>query len=83
MLFTKPKIWFIISINKILTCKSKNARMGAGVGSLVRLTTELKKHVIFLKIKLFNMTTIRPMCHFFKYKCSLNFKFITKNSKLF
>ena len=37
--FFKPKFWIKLLPNYILTQKSKNARMGAGVGKLVRLTT--------------------------------------------
>lgn len=36
--FFKLKYWLHICPNYILTKKSKNSRMGAGVGSLVRLT---------------------------------------------
>jgi hypothetical protein len=39
MRFFKPKYWVMVLPNFILTQKSKNARMGAGVGKFVRLTS--------------------------------------------
>jgi hypothetical protein len=38
MRFFKPKFWVFITPNFLLTMKSKNSRMGAGVGMFVRLT---------------------------------------------
>ena len=35
--FFKPKYWLMMLPNFILTQKSKNARMGAGVGKFIRL----------------------------------------------
>ncbi len=38
MRFFKPKFWIFIKPNFLLTMKSKNSRMGAGVGMFIRLT---------------------------------------------
>jgi len=40
--FFKPKYWVLFLPNYTLTQKSKNARMGAGVGKFVRLTSIVK-----------------------------------------
>ncbi len=37
--FFKPKYWVLMMPNFLLTQKSKNSRMGAGVGKFVRLTS--------------------------------------------
>ena len=48
MRFFKPKIWIKIFANLILSKKSKNARMGAGVGQLVRLASQLFTNTILI-----------------------------------
>jgi ribosomal protein L16/L10AE len=40
--FFKPKYWILFLPNYTLTQKSKNARMGAGVGKFVRLTSIIR-----------------------------------------
>lgn len=47
--FFKPKYWLLFLPNFILTQKSKNARMGAGVGKFVRLTSLVSPGRGFLK----------------------------------
>ena len=47
--FFKPKYWLLFLPNFILTQKSKNARMGAGVGKFVRLVSLVSPGKTFLK----------------------------------
>lgn len=49
MRFSKRKFWFFIKPNCILSGKSTNSRMGAGVGSLIRLTVNLKAYKTFVE----------------------------------
>lgn len=51
MSFKRRKFWLFIRPNTVLTSKSVNSRMGAGVGSLVRLTTVLKSYKSFIEFK--------------------------------
>jgi ribosomal protein L16/L10AE len=48
--FRKKKFWFYLKPNYILTAKSTNARMGAGVGALVRVTIRLSSYKFFLSL---------------------------------
>lgn len=72
MRFKKPKIWLYFKVNYVLTKKSKNARMGAGVGKLVRVTSILKKNIVFLKLKYFKLLPLLKIINFIKFKCSLS-----------
>lgn len=77
MLFFKPKIWIFLNINTILTCKSKNARMGAGVGAMVRLTTILHPYTVFFKLNYFSAFSLKLILKFLKFKCSLTTRYLS------
>jgi ribosomal protein L16/L10AE len=47
--FKKKKFWLFLTPNLLLSKKSTNARMGAGVGSFVRLAINLKSYYSFLE----------------------------------
>lgn len=49
--FLKKKFWFFLRPNYILSIKSTNSRMGAGVGSLVRVAINLKAYKVFAATK--------------------------------
>lgn len=49
--FFKKKFWFFFKPNYILSMKSTNSRMGAGVGSLVRIAVNIKAYTIFTTMR--------------------------------
>lgn len=66
--FFKPKYWILFLPNFILTQKSKNARMGAGVGKFVRLTSLVKPGKAFLKTWYYTFSFLKQTLRHFKYK---------------
>jgi len=71
MRFFRPRLWIFLNINCILSCKSKNARMGAGVGKLVRLVTILYPQTIFLSINYGVRPYLIQVCNFLSFKCGI------------
>lgn len=66
--FFKPKYWVLFLPNYTLTQKSKNARMGAGVGKFVRLTSIVKPGKSIIKTWYYNFTFLRQVCKYLTYK---------------
>lgn len=66
--FFKPKYWVLFLPNYTLTQKSKNARMGAGVGKFVRLTSIVKPGKSIIKTWYYNFTFLRQVCKYLMYK---------------
>lgn len=66
--FFKAKYWIYLTPNFILTQKSKNARMGAGVGKLVRLTCIVHPKKAFIKTWHYTPNFLRNVVKFFRYK---------------
>lgn len=66
--FFKPKYWVLFMPNFILTQKSKNARMGAGVGKFVRLTSIVKPGKAFIKTWKYNYSFLKSVCNYIHYK---------------
>ena len=75
--FFKPKYWLLFLPNFILTQKSKNARMGAGVGKFVRLTSIVSPGKAFLKTWYYNYTFLKSVSNYIEYK--IPNKFLIKN----
>ena len=75
--FFKPKYWVLFLPNYTLTQKSKNARMGAGVGKFVRLTSIVKPGKSIIKTWYYNFTFLRQVCKYLMYK--IPNKFLIKN----
>jgi len=59
--------------NFILTQKSKNARMGAGVGKFIRLTCIVKPGKAFIKTWYYNFSFLKESAKAMKYKISNKF----------
>ena len=59
--FFKPKYWLFIKPNYLLTQKSKNSRMGAGVGKLVRLTNIINPGKTIFKTWYYTIRYTRAM----------------------
>lgn len=66
--FFKPKFWIKLLPNYILTQKSKNARMGAGVGKLVRLTSIVSPKKSVIKTWKYSYSFLRKVLKYFCYK---------------
>lgn len=75
--FFKPKYWILFLPNFILTQKSKNARMGAGVGKFVRLTSLVKPGKAFLKTWFYTFSFLKETVKRFRYK--IPNRFLLKN----
>ena len=76
MSFRKRKYWFFLRPNYILTSKSTNARMGAGVGSLIRLTIQLSSYKVFCSLNNYSYIWIKKLYRGLRFK--YNFKFLYK-----
>jgi ribosomal protein L16/L10AE len=66
--FFKPKYWVIFLPNFILTQKSKNARMGAGVGKFIRLTSIISPGKSIIKTWYYNLTHLNYVIKYLSYK---------------
>ncbi len=82
--FFKPKYWVMILPNFILTQKSKNARMGAGVGKFVRLVSVIKPGKSILKTWYYNYTYLKFTIKYMKFKIKNDFliKIVTNKKKI-
>lgn len=68
--------------NYILTQKSKNARMGAGVGKLVRLTSIVAPQKSVIKTWKYSYSFLRKVLKYFCYKIPNKFLIkIVKNKQ--
>jgi hypothetical protein len=68
MRFFKPKYWVLFLPNYILTQKSKNARMGAGVGKFVRLTSIVFPGKSIIKTWYYNYRFLHFVTKYMTYK---------------
>lgn len=66
--FFKPKYWILFLPNYTLTQKSKNARMGAGVGKFIRLTSIVKPGKSIIKTWYYTFTFLRGICKYLTFK---------------
>ncbi len=66
--FFKPKYWITFLPNFILTQKSKNARMGAGVGKIVRLTSLVYPGKSFIKTWFYDLSYLQSVVNYLTYK---------------
>lgn len=75
MRFRPCKFWLFLRPNCILSCKSVNSRMGAGVGSLVRVAIQLKSYVSFVEFSNYSQKYVRRIHEYTRFRLPL--KFIT------
>lgn len=70
--------------NFILTQKSKNARMGAGVGKFVRLVSVIKPGKSILKMWYYNYNYLKFTLKYMKFKIKNDFliKIVTNKKKI-
>jgi len=79
MRFRVCKFWIFLRPNCILSCKSTNSRMGAGVGALVRVAIRLKSYISFVEFKNYSTLYLRRVHEYSRYRVPL--KFIVWNPK--
>lgn len=66
--FFKPKYWVLFLPNYTLTQKSKNARMGAGVGKFVRLTSMVNPGKSIIKTWYYTFSFLRAISKYLTHK---------------
>ena len=66
--FFKPKFWILLLPNYILTQKSKNARMGAGVGKFVRLVNIVFPGKTIIKTWYYTYNYLRAITNYMLFK---------------
>lgn len=76
--FRKRKFWLFLRPNCILSGKSVNSRMGAGVGSLIRLAILLKSYKSFVEFRYYSPRWTRRLAQFLRYRYPIKFAAITK-----
>jgi hypothetical protein len=72
----------MIKPNFLLTMKSKNARMGSGVGSYVRVVTIVKSNKPFILLQKYSLFFIFKVKKYLKLKLNLNTYVIHNKLKL-
>lgn len=80
MRFFKPKFWIKVFVNALLTKKSKNARMGAGVGVFHRACVLAQPSMVLLWLKFFFLHQTLKMLKFIKFKTKLILKLLNNVS---
>lgn len=78
MRFKRRKFWLFLKPNCILSGKSVNARMGAGVGSLVRVATVLKPYKSFIEFRHYSPQWLRKIYQCTRFRYPLRFLPFTK-----
>jgi len=76
-IYSTHKLWLTIRPNFLLTMKSKNARMGSGVGSYVRVCYNILANKPFVFFKFYSLQLIREIVKYFKLKSNLNLYSLT------
>lgn len=72
----------MVKPNFLLTMKSKNARMGSGVGSYVRVVTIIKPNKPLILLQKYSIFFINKVKNYLKLKLNLNTYVIHNNLKL-
>lgn len=73
MRFVLSKYWVMIKPNFLLTMKSKNSRMGSGVGLYVRVSSIIKPNTSVILIKNHSSFILKKIIKYFKKKMNINF----------
>lgn len=77
--FFKPKFWILLLPNYLLTQKSKNSRMGAGVGKFVRLANIISPGKTLIKTWYYTPLYLKFILNYLDYK--LPYRLLLKNVK--
>lgn len=76
--FRKAKYWFFLKPNYILTSKSTNARMGAGIGSTIRLTIRLTPYKTFITMRGYSCLWLKKFIKVSRFRYP--FKFLVQST---
>lgn len=77
-LYRFSKYWFFLKPNYILSNKSTNSRMGAGVGTIVRLSIFLNPHKKFVSFKKFSQLWVSLLYKTLRYRIPFLFFYSVK-----
>lgn len=66
------KYWVLIKPNFLLTAKSKNSRMGSGVGVYIRVCSRIKNNSPLLFFQFFSRQLVVKYIKYLKKKLNLN-----------
>ena len=70
--FKMTKYWLMIRPNFLLTMKSKNSRMGSGVGLYLRVASIIKADTPIFLLKNYSEAIIRKLIKYIKLKMNIN-----------
>ena len=71
--YLNTKFWILIKPNFLLTAKSKNSRMGSGVGAYIRVCSRIKNNKPVLLFQYYSKAFLVNCVKYFKKKLNLNF----------
>ncbi len=71
-LFKRLKYWLMIRPNFLLSIKSKNSRMGSGVGNYVRVASIIKADTPIFILKNYSENIIKKLIKYVKMKMNIN-----------
>ena len=72
MRFIITKYWVIVRPNFILTMKSKNSRMGSGVGNYIRICSIIKPNTTIIMTKNYSINILKKIIKYVKKKMNVN-----------
>ena len=73
MRFRYCKFWLFLRPNIIFSSKAVNSRMGAGVGSIVRVAKYLKSYKSFIEFRNYSPITLRKLQAYTRFRYPLLF----------
>lgn len=68
----KSKFWLMVKPNFLLTMKSKNSRMGSGVGLYVRVVSIIKPNKPLILLQRYSLYFVRNAIKYLKLKMNIN-----------
>lgn len=83
MKFKRRKFWIFLKPNCLFSGKSVNSRMGAGVGSYIRLAISLKAYKSFIEFKHYSYHWTKKIPNATRFRLPLLYTVLKKNNDLF
>lgn len=80
-LYSTHKFWLTVRPNFLLSMKSKNARMGSGVGSYVRVCYNILANKPFIFFKFYSLQLIKNIIKYLKLKLNINLYMLSTLNK--
>lgn len=75
----KTKFWLMVKPNFLLTMKSKNSRMGSGVGLYVRVCSNIKPGKPIMFLKNYSKKFVLSALKYFKIKLNIDMNLLVKS----